>query len=133
MNFELLLIDDDEIFLYLNEMEIQRSGFFNEPIKFADCTKALEYLKSNDSAEKKYLLMLDINMPVLDGWDFLKVLRRFNLDAQIKVIMLAASVDPRDQIKTKAFPEVISYLEKPLTKANLDRLTELEALADYLK
>lgn len=133
MRFELLLIDDDEIFLYLNEMQIQLSGFFIDPIKFAVSTEALEYLKSNDNPEKKYLLMLDIHMPILDGWDFLKVLRRFNLKAQIKVIMLASSVDPRDQIKAKSFPEVVYYVEKPLTKANLTHLTELEALAGYFK
>lgn len=129
--FELMLIDDDEIFLMLNGLELQRSGFYDAPQKFSLCEEAIDHLKATDQPDRNILLFLDINMPVLDGWDFLTVLRRYHLKSNIKVVMLAASVDPRDQMKAKSFKEVVAYFEKPLTKSSLEKLRDMSEMRDF--
>lgn len=126
-----MLIDDDEIFLMLNSLELQRSGFYDTPQKFSLCEEAIDHLKATDEPGRKILLFLDINMPVLDGWDVLTVLRRYHLKSNIKVVMLAASVDPRDQIKAKSFAEIVAYFEKPLTKSNLEKLKGMAEMKDF--
>ena len=68
------------------------------------------------------LIFLDINMPAVNGWDFLDHCSKLdeNLQSSMKIILLTTSTNPNDQIKAKQWKFVYDYIEKPLTKNVLD-------------
>jgi CheY-like chemotaxis protein len=125
----ILLIEDDEPTNFLNRMTLEQAGCARH-IRIARSGKeALNYLVScgEDSAEDRPrpdLIFLDINMPAMDGWEFLEHYRSLPADrkADIVLIMLTTSMNPDDEIRTREMPEVTGYENKPLTRPKLDRL-----------
>jgi len=120
----ILLIDDDEPTNFLSTMLIEE----------ADCTchlkisqsalTALNYLHAPEiSADGKSfippdLIFLDINMPCMNGWEFVKEYKKLSLATQKKtiIVMLTTSLNPDDKLKAEAMPEISGFESKPLTK-----------------
>jgi CheY-like chemotaxis protein len=114
MRLKVLIIDDDPIILVLHKSITVRSGLCTEPLSFQNGKAALDYLRKESSAEEKYLLLLDIHMPIMNGWEFLDTIKSSALWEQIKVILISSSIDARDHEKAKQYSQVIRYIEKPL-------------------
>ena len=69
------------------------------------------------------VLILDLNMPKMDGWEFLEEYREMNVQRQrAKVILLTTSENPDDIEKAKNYPEIQEYCNKPLTKEIIQKL-----------
>lgn len=132
-NFELIMIDDDELFLVLNKRESIKSGFHTEPKTFLSTQPAMDYLISLAQTDKKVLVFLDINMPEMDGWEFLTLLRKQQLKNNIKHIVVTSSTDPKDKIIANEFPEIIGFLEKPITKQMLLDLQKEQGFKSFLE
>lgn len=128
----ILVIDDDE-----------PTNFFTRIIlEDADCTRhirtvqsgqeALEYLAKSEaegSDPELYpspdLIFLDINMPAMDGWEFLDEYKELNIERdKIIMVMLTTSLFPEDIAKAKARPEVSGFENKPLTPEKLEKILE---------
>lgn len=112
----LMIIDDDQVDQYLYKRMIKRSGVFTSTIMFSLATDALEHLRKTER-EKIDLIVLDINMPRMDGFEFLEVATTEfgeNLDSSI-VLLMTASLAPRDVERAKSFSVVAGILNKPLT------------------
>lgn len=118
---KLLCVDDDKITLTLIKLIVSKASFAEEIITKINGKEALEYYDdlSENTASEAYpeLIFLDLNMPVMGGWDFLDEFaktfyKKFN---QTKVIILSSSTDPAEKAKTQKYPMVIDYLSKPLT------------------
>jgi CheY-like chemotaxis protein len=128
---KILCVDDDPITLMLCKKVIQKSEF-SETIEIANNGEdALKYLDSftKDSAisigDLPELLFLDLNMPVMGGWEFLDIIteRRYNeIFPQLKVIVLSSTIDPKDIEKSKSYPMVLDFLSKPITREMLEKL-----------
>jgi len=128
---KILCVDDDPITLMLCKKVVERVGFAKEIITAKHGLEAIEYFdnlfeesKVNDSIVYPKLVLLDLNMPVLDGWEFLEsyMLKEYdNLFSSTKFIVLSSSVDPYDINRSKAYP-VIGFLSKPITKEMLENL-----------
>ena len=88
--------------------------------------EALAYITANYPRKdiEKTTLLLDINMPVLNGWEFLAELKQMNLAVveQFNIYILSSSVDQRDIDKAKSDPHIIDFISKPLKKENLMEL-----------
>ena len=131
----ILCVDDDPITLMLCKMVISKSSFAKEIITAQNGEEAINYfdeLKLNNlGAEiKKYpsLVFLDLNMPVMDGWEFLDQFSKDEYTAffkNTKVIVLSSTIDPKDIEKSKTYPMVIDFLSKPITKDILEELKEI--------
>ncbi|MGJ3234463.1 response regulator [Marivirga sp.] len=124
-NLKNLIVDDDEISLKLSEMIFEGDTFFQEPKKFLDGTYALEYLKEDYSPDKTYAIILDINMPLMNGWEFLENIESFVSSNNTYVFMLSSSSDKADIAKSDQFNLVKGYFTKPLQKEHLEQIHKL--------
>ncbi|TRX36854.1 response regulator [Flavobacterium sp. ZT3R18] len=127
----IMCIDDDPIALMLLKKVISKAIFSKEIITAQNGEEALDFFKSlkntpnqNNITNQPQLIFLDLNMPVMGGWEFLDLFNtaeylNFN---NIKVIILSSTIDPEDINKSKTYPIVIDFLPKPITSLMLDDL-----------
>lgn len=123
----ILCVDDDPITLMLCKKVITKASFSNAIITAKNGEEALEYFNSilNKEEDKlPQLIFLDLNMPVMDGWEFLD---NFSTDKYSKVnttkiVVLSSTIDPEDLQKSKNYPMVIDFLSKPITTNMLNYL-----------
>ncbi len=121
----LMLIDDNSVDHLMYKRIIQKSGLVQTYLPFQEATKALDYLRSG-TAPQPDVILLDINMPVMNGFDFLDATtQEFGADFCVIIVMLTTSLDPRDRDRVKSYDAVKRFLNKPLTKALLAELTRL--------
>lgn len=130
-----LCVDDDPITLMLCKMVITRSDFAQELITAQNGEEALNYfddLKLNNLGTeiKRYpqLIFLDLNMPVMGGWEFLDYFAKEEyrtLFKDCKVIVLSSTIDPDDINKAKTYPMVLDFLSKPISKQMLEDLKKI--------
>lgn len=117
------LIDDDELCNFLTANTLQFNNFCAETRSFTNAKEALEELKASiEKGKFPDFLFLDLNMPVLDGWDFLEVYRQYPVEAKknCTLYVLSSSVDENDINKSKLYEDVRDFLSKPLNKMNLE-------------
>lgn len=128
----ILCIDDDPITLMLCKKVIAKTLFSNEIITAQNGQQALQYFDSikksspeNASNKLPQLIFLDLNMPVMGGWEFLESFSDSNFSdfIDIKVIILSSTIDPQDLERAKKYPMVFDFLSKPITISMLDYLT----------
>lgn len=120
-----LLVDDDTVSNFLNEMTLQEMNFSNLIHVIENGKEALHYLRRSliGSAEYPDLIFLDINMPVMDGFQFLEEFEKLPLDRRkpISVIMLTSSNASLDISKAKQF-NIDGYIVKPLCKSKIEEV-----------
>jgi len=113
---EVILIDDDHVINFINA-RVVRLLFTDARVKsFVYVEKALEYLKENDKSGNK-LIFIDLNMPGVDGWDFLEAYSKFEVRSPVYV--LTSSINPRDVERSFGYKEVVKFLTKPLSEEML--------------
>ena len=120
----ILCIDDDPITLMLCKMVITKASFSNETATAKNGEEALKYfdnLKTSATVKKPQLIFLDLNMPVMNGWEFLDcfIAKEYSEYHQTKIIILSSTIDPEDLEKSKKYPMVIDFLPKPISKEML--------------
>lgn len=124
----IILIDDDYTTNTLNKLIIEKSALVDAVIVFNQAEEALEFLNQEVNSEFRSLIFLDINMPVMDGWDFIDEYGKMNGRMQKnKVVMLTSSIDPSDISKADSIEAISDYRSKPLS---IDMVTTL--VKDYL-
>jgi CheY-like chemotaxis protein len=122
MSFQrVLLIDDDPIQNMINSKLMMRSGFCEEVKVTTNGKEALELLISQ-KALLPDIIFLDINMPVISGWDFLELLSPDELGSLPRIFMLTSSISPDDIKRSENHPFVYAFLTKPLSIARLQEL-----------
>jgi CheY-like chemotaxis protein len=123
----ILFIDDDLITLMLCKMVISKASFSKEIATAKNGEDALKYfdtLKSTQSTNKPQLIFLDLNMPVMNGWEFLDSFNteKYSEFHDTKIVILSSTIDPADLERSKKYPSVIDFLSKPISKEMLDYL-----------
>jgi len=121
-SFDLIvLIDDDPINNLINKRLIKRFVLSPGIKEFLEAEEALKYIQGLGHINK-VLILVDINMPVMNGWDFLKEYAHFESSREDTIIMLSSSIDFQDRQKSKDFPYVSGFIEKPLTFEKLKNI-----------
>jgi len=128
----ILCVDDDPITLMLCKMVITRAEFSKQIITAQNGEEALSYfddlrLNNLGTTISNYpkLIFLDLNMPVMGGWEFLDCFSKDeyrNSFADCKVIVLSSTIDPDDIKKARTYPMVLDFLSKPISKEMLEDL-----------
>ena len=119
-----MLIDDEEIDQMLYGRIVERSKHADQIISFIDANSALEHLVSG-RAPVPDLVLLDISMPGMGGFDFLEAVEReFQGREAPYIAILTTSFDPKDAEKAKSSPLVRAYKSKPLSDAILGEIRE---------
>jgi len=124
----LCVIDDDKIFTYLLKRIIEKAKIAREIIFFENGRDAIDYLSSHkeDALKLPQLILLDINMPILDGWQFLNEYGKLKPDVPrpISICMMSSSSEAEDYDRAMDSGYVMDYLQKPVQIPSLKRVTE---------
>lgn len=111
-----VLIDDSTDDLFINKLVIKKSALNVEPMEFSNPITALSFLANNPSDQRR-IIFLDINMPYLDGFEFLERYKETCLDSCSTdiIIMLTTSMHSEDKVRAESNSLVRRYVRKPLT------------------
>lgn len=121
-HLELLLIDDDMVVQMVHKKMITKNGLHDNPKVFLNAKDGLSYIIEKNLPDIGFLILLDINMPGMNGWEFLDELSKIELNAYVEVIMLTSSIDVSDKRKAKQYQLVVDYLTKPMSMNSLNVL-----------
>ncbi|MEO9827089.1 MAG: response regulator [Paracoccaceae bacterium] len=122
----LMLVDDNEFDQMMYKRIVDRSGLVENLLQFINPQEALDHL-FDASLEMPSLVLLDINMPKIDGFEFLEsVTSELGERMCPVIIMLTTSLDPRDEERARRHKIVRDFHNKPMTLALLEHLASLE-------
>lgn len=125
------IIDDDIIYHFLAKEEIAYTNMVEKIMFFSNGDKAIQFLTTtldnNDLALLPDIIFLDINMPVMDGWEFLEAYARLKprLGKKITIYVVSSSTDIRDYDRARAISEVSDYIIKPISGSQLQKIFSL--------
>jgi CheY-like chemotaxis protein len=121
-----MLVDDNETDNFISKRIIEITKFAKRVEVKGSGQSALEYLKQHENSPENlpYIIFLDINMPIVDGFVFLYEFEKFNelVRSRCKVIILSSSDNKRDIDKIVNNNHVIKFITKPLTESSLDEI-----------
>ena len=112
------VIDDDTIYQIIVNKIIQKSQMFSAISSFKNGKEALDAVNNsiNDNEILPDIILLDINMPIMDGWEFMEemTLLKPSISKQIIVYVVSSSIAIEDKNKSKTYPDILGYLSKPV-------------------
>jgi len=121
------IIDDDPIFVFGVQRFmkfVQLGNKFDHFVNGKEAINGIEKMRANKE-KLPDLIMVDLNMPVMDGWQFLDAFNDLPLETQPLVFIVSSSIDPIDLKKVKNYPIVSEFVFKPITVQKLKELVSI--------
>lgn len=128
-----MIVDDDAMIILIHSKMITNSAFHPNPLFFFNGREALDHILNEKDESKAFLILLDINMPVMNGWEFLNILKEQPVAHEIQVAIVTSSIDMEDMEKAKQYRQVIQYIEKPLDREKLEELKKHAAPGTFFQ
>ena len=122
-----LLIDDDPLTILICEKMMAITGFCDNVNATMNGTLGLNYLREkvdSDHENIPQIILLDLNMPPLNGWEFLDQFAQIapSIETAPPIYILSSTVDPEDLKRAMSYASVKGFISKPLTKEQLDAI-----------
>ena len=120
----ILLIDDNPDDNFFHERVIKKSKLCDLVVARNSAQEALNYLASTEEWVHPDIIFLDINMPRMNGWEFLEEYTKMDkiTHSRVVIVMLTTSENPDDKVKAMACPAIAEFRTKPLTKEMLQEM-----------
>lgn len=129
MGVTVLIIDDDEGVRYYHRIIVAQSGLSAHPLCFSYAEDAFDYLDQKWNEKDTYLILLDINMPLMNGWDMLDEIKTKSYCNQVYIVIVSSSVEKVNQEKAKSYSMVIDLVEKPISNEDCKRLLNFSPIS----
>ncbi len=127
---EIFIAEDDQLITELQKRQLVK--LVDSPLKtFWNGKELMNYLHDVIDERKSVLIFLDINMPVMDGWEVLDQINELYAHKNIFVVMLTSSVYPADKEKALSYPQVISFNDKFLEREDYKEILRLKELSPF--
>lgn len=128
MRHILLIVDDDIMIQKLHSMLVKKNELAEDFLIFENGKLALDFVLKYDE-KQIFIVLLDINMPTMNGWEFLDAINQGSLDRPIFVAIVSSSVDLSDIERAKKYPQVMTYIDKPLNHNAIQMLKKHPKIA----
>lgn len=129
MKKNILLVDDDNIFNLINTKILQRTGYANDIHTASNGKEALNLINDYYSGLQAMpdIILLDLNMPIMDGFSFIEAFRRLQVPNKdsVAIVIVTSSADERDVKRAKDLG-ITHYLTKPITEKDILAILELK-------
>ena len=113
------IIDDDPIHQRIAQIMITKHQLFDDFTSYLQAGEALKFLEENRDVADALpdVIILDLNMPVIDGWKFLDEFEKFSasLIKKIRIFIVSSSVDEKDMSRSRSYDSVEGFISKPLS------------------
>ena len=123
---KVLLIDDDDIYRYIARKVLEATGCVDEIDMCSSGADALQFLKENRNNPDALpdIILLDLNMPVMNGWEFLDVYDdlKAGLLKNIQVFIVTSSMDETDREYSSFYTCVSGFITKPFVKEKISQI-----------
>jgi CheY-like chemotaxis protein len=124
-------VDDDKMVLFIHEKMMVHAGFSASPKAFEDGHDTLTYISENKADDKRFVIFLDVNMPKLDGWEFMDELDKLGLTNYCYIFVVTSSIDTADKEKAENYTAAVGFVEKPLSIERLKDLKKTKELQPF--
>ncbi|MEP7143077.1 MAG: response regulator [Ferruginibacter sp.] len=131
MSVIVIIVDDDEGVRFFHRIIVSQSELCAEPLSFGYGEELLEYLDKNSDEADNFLILLDINMPGMNGWDIMDAISDKSYHSRVHIVVVTSSVDWVEHEKARSYSMVIDILEKPISDAACKRIMNYPSIAQY--
>lgn len=131
MKLNTIIVDDDRIFHFLLSVMLNEIKISTKPHCYSEGMEFLNHWKEQRESGTGTLIFLDLNMPLINGWEVLDKLQKEEDLNDTHIIIITSSIDPKDRSRAMAYPMVIDFLVKPIDIQSLSNIKSLPILIKY--
>ncbi len=130
MYHQIYLVDDEDLVNAVNTIHFRKLGLEHKLKSFTNPELALDDLRFRKDQNPRTLILLDINMPEMTGFEFLEFMELENFPATNEVLMVTSSDNPDDQIQAELYKKYVkSFITKPLRTEDLEAYLQVSSIA----
>ncbi len=115
-----IIIDDSHLDCFIGEKIIQNTGTFSSVKSYIEATEAYEVIKNSDpdTTEPITIIVLDIQMPVMNGFQFVEAFEQLpeSIRAHYAIFMFSSSINENDKNRLENHPSILKFYSKPISK-----------------
>jgi CheY-like chemotaxis protein len=114
------IIDDDPIFVFATKRMMELTNFCNGFLIYNNGQEAINQLRPIiESGKAPDIILLDLNMPIMDGWEFLDEFSTIQSSKPITIYIVSSSIDPADMLRAHEYDTIGNYYVKPISQDDL--------------